>query len=73
MAARSAPARPPAGPYGVWLIAGTPVDRPYPCRCWLGQPCGARCPCVGRTDAATMPVACCARRAHDTARRARDA
>jgi hypothetical protein len=35
---------------GRWLIAGTPIDEPYPCRC-KGRSCVPRqCPCTGRPD-----------------------
>ncbi len=60
---------PVLGPVGRWLIAGTPLTEPYPCRCYRGKACGMRCPCAGRTDAAQMPTRCCARRAHGTAQR----
>lgn len=39
---------------GVWIIAGTPSDLPYPCRCredprgWKCLP--TRCPCASRDD-----------------------
>ena len=36
-----------------WIIAGTPVKDPYPCRCAerLGPECSAAwCPCAGRKD-----------------------
>ena len=52
---------------GLWLIARSPTNRPYPCRC-RGN-CGMRCPCHGRTDTAAMPTVCCARRAAETAAR----
>jgi hypothetical protein len=38
---------------GTWLVAGTPADQPYPCRCAerLGRECSAAwCPCAGRLD-----------------------
>lgn len=38
---------------GHWLIAGTPVGQPYPCRCHerRGPKCSAAwCPCAGRFD-----------------------
>lgn len=60
----------PGTPFGVWLIAKTPVDRPYPCRCWLGKRCRTTsdhaaylCPCWGRTDLDHLPSHCCAKRA----------
>lgn len=51
-------------PTGVWLIAGTPIARPHPCRCGQGGACGTRpvdffdfwradgggCSCFGRRD-----------------------
>jgi hypothetical protein len=60
-----------------WLIAGTPIDRTYPCKCVLGQRCkpwyrgceSAPCPCAGRTDTDAMPAHCCARRAAESATR----
>ncbi len=61
--------RPAGGPYDTWLIAGTPIDERYPCRCRTDGGCTSRCPCAGRTDAADMPTRCCARRQHDTAQR----
>jgi len=60
---------PPPPTYGMWLIARTPVDRPYPCRCWLGKPCNTshphpayRCPCWGRADTGRLPAHCCTHR-----------
>lgn len=51
-------------PRGVWLAVGSPVSRPYPCRCRIGQRCRPkRCPCSGRTDLAGLPASCCAGRA----------
>jgi hypothetical protein len=48
--------------YGVWLIAGTLVADPYPCRCT--PPCRTKgertCPCIGRTDLGHVPPSCCA-------------
>ncbi len=57
-------------PIGIWLMAGTPVNKPYPCRCWIGRRCnttGAHraywCPCWRRhDDLDRMPAACCGRR-----------
>jgi hypothetical protein len=46
---------------GIWLVAGTPVDQPYPCRCHerLGKECSAAwCPCAGRPD--PQGPRCCA-------------
>ena len=45
-------------PRGVWLVAGTPIDQPYPCMCTAPY-CGARCPCRGRVDG-PLPAQCCA-------------
>lgn len=42
-----------AVPRGVWLVAGTPVDEQYPCRCpeaKYGRCNAAFCPCSGRSD-----------------------
>lgn len=39
--------------FGTWLVSGTPVDQPYPCRCHerLYSDCSAAfCPCAGRLD-----------------------
>jgi len=50
---------------GTWLVAGTPVDQPYPCRCHerRGRECSAAwCPCAGRTDRKHLPPDCCAHR-----------
>lgn len=52
---------------GVWLVAGTALDQPYPCRCLeRGQrDCGSQwCPCFGRTDLAGLTPACCGVRAY---------
>lgn len=62
---------------GVWLIAGTALGQPYPCRCssptpgtWSGQWCGFSgffepgCPCFGRTDLRGLTPACCGVRAY---------
>lgn len=48
---------------GVWAIAGTRVDEPYPCRCHERkyERCSAAfCPCAGRTDPPNSE--CCANR-----------
>lgn len=51
---------------GVWLVSGTALSAPYPCRCFEGRDRWAcehgRCPCWGRTDVMTGVVgpACCA-------------
>ncbi len=62
-------ARPKPVPPGMWLIANSPADLPYPCMCQRkGWGCkhGAqanRCLCAARTDIDHLPLACCARRA----------
>lgn len=51
MADEASPA--PAGLSGVWMIAGTPIHEPYPCRCHerRGKACSPLwCPCSGRSD-----------------------
>ena len=48
---------------GVWIIAGTPLNQPYPCRCdeRRGGTCSPRwCPCAGRVDLHQVPPTCCA-------------
>lgn len=54
----------PAVPLGVWLLAGTPSDQPYPCMCQGTRRCLSRgpgtCPCAGRTDLDNVPRNCCA-------------
>lgn len=48
---------------GVWIVAGTPSDQPYPCRCHERRrdSCSVKwCPCSGRTDLANVPKSCCA-------------
>lgn len=56
---------------GVWLIAGTALGQPYPCRCHEsrdGWACAnGRCPCAGRTDLVGLTPACCGVRAYLTA------
>jgi hypothetical protein len=54
-------------PLDVWIIAGTPVSAPYPCRCdetspWRTKQCGTKyCPCDGRIDVGPhLPSDCCA-------------
>lgn len=50
-------------PRGVWLIAGTRTDAPYPCRCHerrYEQCSAAFCPCAGRRN--PQNPACCANR-----------
>lgn len=49
---------------GRWLITGTALDRPYPCRCnerpaWAEECSAAWCPCAGRTDRDHLPATCC--------------
>lgn len=46
---------------GTWVIAGSPIGEPYPCRCneRMGKQCSAAwCPCAGRTDPPN--ARCCA-------------
>jgi hypothetical protein len=49
-----------------WIIAGTPTDEAYPCRCftdrkpWVKECSAAWCPCAGRTD--PQGPACCGHR-----------
>lgn len=53
----------PAVGFGPWLIAGTPVDEPYPCRCHESRRRGCSplwCPCSGRPD--RLPEPCCSTR-----------
>jgi hypothetical protein len=54
----------PTGMAMRWLIAGTPVTEPYPCRCDERKfsKCSPQyCPCAGRVDAlGEMPASCCA-------------
>lgn len=50
---------------GRWVIAGTPLGQPYPCRCELAarRPCSpVYCPCAGRVDLAHVPAGCCGHR-----------
>lgn len=51
-----------AAPRNVWLVAGTSVLQPYPCRCepWRGPCSPLWCPCAGRLDAWHWPAHCCA-------------
>jgi hypothetical protein len=47
----------------LWLIAGTPGNQPYPCRCSearYGRCSPKWCPCAGRTDLDDVPPECCA-------------
>lgn len=59
---------PNRAPRGMWLAAGTPTDRPYPCRC-NPDGCRRQCPCNGRHHTIDLPARCCARRAADTTAR----
>jgi hypothetical protein len=48
---------------GVWLLAGTPVSQPYPCRCHERRYkfCSpVFCPCAGRLDLGNVGPECCA-------------
>jgi hypothetical protein len=57
-------------PIGVWLVAGTPLDATYPCRCATTKRCNpSYCSCLGRTDIETMPDVCCAKRFIETKER----
>jgi hypothetical protein len=53
---------------GLWLIAKTPGDQPYPCVCHSRHGCKPRganpdyCLCAGRRVEAHLPLACCARK-----------
>lgn len=50
-------------PLNVWLVAGTSILAPYPCRCqpWREGGCSALwCPCAGRLDLHNVPPGCCA-------------
>ncbi len=50
-----------AAPRGVWIVAGTRADEPYPCRCHERKyrKCSpAFCPCSGRPDPPSPD--CCA-------------
>lgn len=49
---------------GRWIVAGTPVGDPYPCRCGerRGDTCSVKwCPCSGRVDLENVPADCCSR------------
>jgi len=75
---QKSPAATQAAGFGPWLIAGTPVDEPYPCRClepvvmsdgrtFKPKACNpAFCPCSGRLD--PQGPECCA--IHNTPARA---
>jgi hypothetical protein len=61
------PARTDTGapvPLDTWLVTGTRVDDPYPCRCEERRRCNPRwCPCANRTGVLDhLPETCCARR-----------
>lgn len=44
-----------------WLIAGTPTDVPYPCRCNPEGTCSPKyCSCSGRLDLENVGPRCCA-------------
>jgi hypothetical protein len=61
MTARHLRSVPPQPPAGVWLIARTPTDQPYPCRCSASGRCNPRyCPCAGRLDLDNVSANCCA-------------
>ncbi len=62
MEEQESPAAAAAG-FRPWLIAGTPVDEPYPCRCHesrFGRCSPLWCPCAGRPD--VLPEPCCSSR-----------
>lgn len=45
-----------------WIVTGTPVREPYPCRCHEAKygACSVKwCPCVGRLDRENLPEMCC--------------
>ncbi len=49
--------------YGVWMVAGTPVNQPYPCLCNRGDRWACnnqRCNCTHRFDIENVPGDCCA-------------
>lgn len=63
-------ARPRDAKPGVWIVAGVPVWRTYPCFCVLGNACNidifgesAPCRCWGRLDPDLNISYCCAARA----------
>ena len=51
---------------GRWLVAGTALEAPYPCRCAFitsGGTCHpVYCPCAGRVDLDHVPAGCCGHR-----------
>jgi hypothetical protein len=51
-------------PRDVWLVAGTPLNKPHPCRCVVRKRCRTRgqdaCSCAGRLDLDAVPATCCA-------------
>lgn len=54
-------ALPGKGP-GFWILAGTPVNEPYPCTCWY-SPCSYdKCPDRLRSEGDALPVGCCGHR-----------
>lgn len=58
--------------FGPWLIAGTPIGEPYPCRCsesLYGKCSPLWCPCSGRSD--PQGPLCCA--VHNTPARWKEA
>lgn len=49
-------------PIGTWMLAGTPVNRRYPCQCHRRnrRDCRSKwCICWGRDDVADLPPLCC--------------
>lgn len=57
------PEIPAVSGFGPWMIAGTPVGQPYPCRCHeskFGRCSPLWCPCAGRPD--IFPEPCCSGR-----------
>jgi hypothetical protein len=61
---------------GRWLIAGTPIGEPYPCRCRNAGRCSAprQCPCTGRPDPEAGngdPTRCCGFRYPEGSEKAR--
>jgi hypothetical protein len=53
-----------AAPRNVWLVAGTSLFAPYPCRCAPRRATGfcdpTWCPCGGRLDVWNFAQGCCA-------------
>lgn len=54
-------ALPDKGP-GFWILAGTPVDEPYPCTCWYSPCTYDKCPDRLRSEGERLPQGCCGRR-----------